>query len=569
MAEFEIQEEEEEQSNVMQPFPPPSHPINHSDENEQEDAEYTMSFVLASMGIVVAASPSPAAGRETLLLHQMSNKDHKQKPNSGKEREEEEEERERGVKKAATIDSPFLFASVFIGILVAIPLLSCFVMLWSRGSSIIVTLGEGGDSNGEGGYDNRKHQQLLVNVSEAAAAMQLLVDTSPSSAEGNESTKSSASHFSSSSASVVQSMMTMIASWKTFEGWRNKKSPHSPPFQAAESVQLHVTYIMDAYLMTTVEKKGTCSSSSRGVYYYCRGNRRRSWCMKNAVKNNEAASEAAAPPPTPIPPVLLLHNDDDNNDPFFKRRGIISLHIMASVADPLWLPWKNPLAKFVGSQSSEDSEDWHMLEFWDALVQACRAVDAQQQRVNHHFAKTATTTVEDVFVPSRICSMVTAPSRTGATLRGVARLARLVEDSRDGILPLREYSNHLISSVAQTVLSTEKEVPHLYVLDETSDGGSTSMLPMFARDEGLLPALFFQEAAAAAIRIGIIVITNRGNARLLTMLMDICKRTGLQCAACPAGVCVAAEKETGSEKDESTKKNMCTCIFARDDAKVF
>ena len=572
MAEFEIREEQQTDGDVLLGSSTAPQ-CNYEEEEGGEEGHNSINFVLASMGMVVASassSPSSSVGHyySPPSIHGVY-KDHRA-----------EQDDARNCKKLSSA----AFASIFIGIIVVIPMLYCFVLFsrwYSHGAS---------GRRGGGTYDNddgNQHLLLLVNVSGAAAAMQLLADDDatamlmPPVATGGHASAYS---------SVAQKVM-MIASWKSFDTWgKPRKASGAAGADDSSAVQLHVTYIMDAYLTTTQKNGGRRCRNVDGdnaqisYHYYCRGGRRRRWCKKRTT-----AVKKDAMPSSPL--LLLLDNDDGGggddhgNSRLDRRSRRSSLHIIASVADPLWLPWMNPLAKFVGSQSSEDGQDWNMLEFRDALVQTCRAVDAEQQKL----AQTRfVTTVEDLMVPSRICSMVAAP-RTGATLRGLARLAGLMEDSKEGVLPLREYSGHLFSRLQAAASQKsgrgeeQAEVPQLYVLDETSDG--SSVLPMFARDEGLLPALYWQQQQEWSSSsgeqqknekkktrgVGIIVMLNSNShhPRLLSMLMDLCSRAGLPCTSCPAGVCVSSVGGDGGGNVESQVKQSCTCIFAREDAKVF
>ena len=112
----------------------------------------------------------------------------------------------------------------------------------------------------------------------------------------------------------------------------------------------------------------------------------------------------------------------------------------------------------------------------------------------------------------------------------------------DGLLPLREYSD---------VFNVHKKVRNvLYVIEETSDG---SVLPLFARDEGLLPSLFSSDDGQG---IGVVVATP--NQLVKNMLMDQCGRLRklIRCRECPDNVCLL--------KTTSGKKALCTCVVKKD-----
>lgn len=188
-------------------------------------------------------------------------------------------------------------------------------------------------------------------------------------------------------------------------------------------------------------------------------------------------------------------------------------------------PWRNPVAQFLASVEGKVPEDWHLHEFHEAVLKVCEDTERSSSSMQNIFR------ADDMLVPSRICGLARSPKRA-LTIGGILRLARLVEDSAAGDLPLQDYSS---------VFEQNSEQNLLLILDEMSDG---SMLPMFARDESLLQQV--AKKSANAVTVSAVVLLSR---HLVGMLMDQCKRRqGLKCGNCPAEMMTNMTSAKGNDE---------------------
>ena len=121
--------------------------------------------------------------------------------------------------------------------------------------------------------------------------------------------------------------------------------------------------------------------------------------------------------------------------------SLSSARVLASAADPLLLPWKNPVAQFVELQvfylllvsismtifqkvtirddwqSGKSPEEWHLQEFKDALNRTCKEVE--RSRLASLAGRISM--LDDVLVPSRLCKKVVQKQGKGVTLGGIVR----------------------------------------------------------------------------------------------------------------------------------------------------